>query len=509
MFHGYETSGNNRSIWFDQVKQADFPSLKTDIQTDICIIGAGIAGLTTAYLLAKAGKKVIVIDDGKIGSGETGRTTAHLTHALDDRYFEIADSFGKEGAHQAANSHTAAIRFISDLVQQEKIDCDFVHLDGYLYLHSGDDISTLKKELAACHEAGLTEVELLDNTPRGLKLGPCLRFPNQAQFHPLKYLNHLAKLIVEAGGQIFEMTHAEDIDAKLGVIKTTHQAIIKVNSIVIATNPPIYDHSLIFAKQAAYRTYVIGLRVKKDLLPTALLWDTGDPYHYLRLQSDPTDENYQILIIGGEDHRTGQPDHSPEEKFLNLERWALAQIPQLENVVYRWSGQVMEPADYMGLIGRYHHHDNIYVITGDSGNGMTHGTLAGLLITDLIQGRDNNWASLYDPNRLPKNFSVAFQENMQAVSSYLKYFAPNEVKSIEEIPVGSGAIMGQGLHKKAIYRDHDGNIHERSAICTHLKDIVRWNACERTWDCPAHGSRFTALGEVICGPANTDLAKNI
>ena len=280
---------------------------------------------------------------------------------------------------------------------------------------------------------------------------------------------------------------------------------ISCKHIVVATNSPVNDWVKLHTKQEAYRTYVVGLAVAKGLdSDKALYWDTPDPYHYVRLQE--LNDKHDILIVGGEDHKTGQADDT-DQRFDRLESWARMVFPNVEFVEFRWSGQVMEPVDSMAFIGRNFGEENVYIVTGDSGHGMTHGTIAGMLITDLIDGRDNPWEKLYEPSR--KNIhSIGdfLKGNLNVAAQYVDLVSGGDVSDAEQIPNGGGAVIRRGLTKIACHRDNNGVLHELSAICPHLGCVVDWNGTEKTWDCPCHGSRFSSLGKVINGPANTDLA---
>lgn len=504
-------SGHTTSVWM-AADVPDLPTLTHNIRTSVCIVGAGIAGMTTAYLLARAGRAVAVIDDGPIGGGETGRSTAHITAALDDRYSEIEKLHGEEGSRVAAESHTAAIDRIESIASLEDIDCDFERLDGYLFLGGGDDRKILEDELQAAHRAGLSDVELLDRAPvKSFDSGPALRFPRQAQFHPVKYLNGLARAIVRDGGQLYSGTHAESIqDGEPAKITTSDGHVITADSVVVATNSPVNDWVIIHTKQYAYRTYVIAARIPRGSLTRGLYWDTPDPYHYIRLQEvdpllDPR-RNEELLIVGGEDHKTGQADDA-EERFKRLEEWTRQRFPAIGNVDFRWSGQIMEPVDYMAFIGKNPGTDqHIFIATGDSGNGITHGTVAGILLTDLILGRTNPWSKLYDPSRVTLRATPHFlKENLNVAGQYTDWATGGDVASYEQIAPGAGAVIRRGMKKIAVYRDDQGSIHELSAVCTHLYCIVAWNSVERTWDCPCHGSRFDPYGRVVNGPAITPL----
>jgi Rieske Fe-S protein len=287
------------------------------------------------------------------------------------------------------------------------------------------------------------------------------------------------------------------------LLRTSDGRTVTARAIVVATNVPVNDRVAIHTKQAAYRTYVVGLRVTGSALPRALYWDTGDPYHYVRLGSGAGTED--VLIVGGEDHKTGQAEET-EQRFARLVAWARARFPVGNEVVCRWSGQIIEPIDSLAFIGRNPGDTHIYIATGDSGNGMTHGTIAGVLLTDLIAGRDNAWASLYSPSRITLRAATEFaKENLNVAAQYVDLVTAGDVDSPAALMPGSGAVVRDGFKKIAIYRDEHGALHRHSAICPHLGCVVAWNDTENTWDCPCHGSRFDPLGGVLNGPAISSL----
>jgi glycine/D-amino acid oxidase-like deaminating enzyme/nitrite reductase/ring-hydroxylating ferredoxin subunit len=512
-------SGSTVSIWMATARVPSQSALAEDARADVCIVGAGIAGMTTAYLLAREGQKVVVLDDGAIGGGMTARTTAHLSNALDDRFFELERLHGEKGARLAARSHTAAIDRIEAIISEEGIDCDFERLDGYLFTPPHKSKKVLNDELEAAHRAGLTNVERVGRAPiDSFDTGAALRFPRQGQFHPLKYLAGLARAIERDGGRIFTGTHASKIEGGSAArIETSEGPVVTARAVVVATNTPVNDLISIHTKQAPYMTYVIGARVPSSSVTRALYWDTLDPYHYVRLQGASNEEEadkgdgarrsgYDVLIVGGEDHKTGQA-HDAERRYARLERWARKRFPSIEEIEFRWSGQVMETVDGVAFIGRNPLDEpNVYIATGDSGMGMTHGTIAGILLTDLIMGRENEWATLYEPSRITLRAAGEFaKENLNVAAQFADYVTPGEVDSADVIAPGEGAIMRRGLEKVAVYRDEDGAVYAVSAVCRHLGCIVDWNSNEKTWDCPCHGSRYDAYGRVINGPANTDL----
>jgi len=493
----------HQSVWSATAAMPECAPLRENVHVDVCVIGGGIAGMSTAYHLCRAGKSVAVLDDGPLASGMTGMTTGHLTNMLDDRYFELEKLHGAEGIRVAADSHSAAIERIDEIVRKEGIDCDFARLDGYLFLADGDKPSTLDKELDAAHRAGLKQVERLGRAPFEWDSGPCLVFPRQGQFHPLKYVQGLARAIRRDGGRIFCNSHADAVEGGVPCLVHVGRHVVTADALVVATNVPINNRVLLHTKQAPYMTYVIGARVPLGSVPKLLAWDTGDPYHYIRLHA--LDEN-ELLIVGGEDHKSGQAYDSPQ-RYRRLDAWARARFPMMGELEYMWGGQVMEPVDYLAFIGHNPLDDeNIYVVTGDSGMGLTHGTIAGMLLCDLILGRRNPWEKLYSPSRVPLMAAGELaKEDLNMAAQYADWLTPGDVKSADQIGRDSGAIVRRGLEKIAVYRDANGAAHECSAACPHLGCIVHWNPGEKTWDCPCHGSRFDAYGHVFNGPANRDL----
>src|ERR1044072_1557677 len=303
------TSGTTLSAWAATTAEQQPSPLGEDTRAHVCIVGAGIARLTTAYLLAKECKAVIILDDGPIGGGMTARTTAHLTNALDDRFYELERLFGEEGERLAAQGHTAAIDRVEAIVRAEKIDCEFERLEGYLFLPTNGRVKVLDDELPAAHRAGLTDVRRLERAPLdSFDTGPCLHFPRQGQFHPLKYLTGLARAIEREGGRIYTGTHADEIEGgNHAYVTSTAGYKIRCDAIVVATNTPVKARMVIRAKQAPYTTYVIGARIPRGSVPAMLLWDAPpdlwEAYHYIRIERG---KQADVLIVGGEDHKTGQ-----------------------------------------------------------------------------------------------------------------------------------------------------------------------------------------------------------
>ena len=499
-------SGFTQSIWMDTAEVPEYPALMEDATTDVCVVGAGIAGLMTAYHLAREGKRVIVLDDGPIAGGESSRTTAHLSNAWDDRYFQLEKVHGERAARIVADSHGRAIDDLEAIARAEGIDCDFRRVDGWLFLGDEDrrrhpDI--LDDEFEASRRAGADVHRAVRAPVPARDVGPALRFASQGQFHPVKFFAGVAAAIVRHGGRIHTRSHVSEVKGteQGATVKTSDGHTVRCDAVCVCTNSPISDYVVTHIKQAPYRTFVIAARIAGPIEP-GLYWDTEDPYHYVRLAKGDGSAD-DVLIVGGEDHKTGHEDDA-EERFRHLERWTRERFPVGE-IVNRWSGQVLEPADQMAFIGpNPDGTPNVYIATGDSGQGMTHGAIAGMLLTDLVLGRPNAWAEMYDPKRVSLKGASArelLKENLDVAVQYRDWVRPGETDDVANIPPGEGAVVRRGVHRVAAYRDEQGNLHERSATCTHLRCVVHWNSTEKSWDCPCHGSRFDAFGNVVNGPA--------
>jgi glycine/D-amino acid oxidase-like deaminating enzyme/nitrite reductase/ring-hydroxylating ferredoxin subunit len=489
-----------QSLWMDVEVAADAQPLASNDNFDVVVIGSGITGLSTAYELVQRGQQVVVLDRGKIGRGMTARTTAHLVSGSDDGLRELIDRRGLDAARQFYRSHAAAIDRIEHIQRQEKIGCDFSRLDGFLFPAQESDASWLDEEHKAAQEIGMP----LEFT-RGVPLNGCestraLRYPDQATFHPTKYLRGLAQAIGGRGGWLYANLPATAVEEKNGSVTVTTEGgrELRAKYAVVATNSPIVPVAAIHSKQAPYRTYAMAFSIARGALPNALYWDTQDPYHYVRLQAG---DSFDYVIVGGEDHKSGAANDG-ERRYAMLERWARQLIPQLGDVTHRWSGQVLEPIDYVAFTGHAPGKKNVFVHTGDSGQGITHGVIASMLIAQLIADGSSEWQELYDPERkTPTSVTTFIDENLSAVKHFADYVAPGDVSSYDDIKPGQGAIVREGLKKVAAYRDEQGRLTTHAAACTHLGCQVHWNSLERCWDCGCHGSQFAADGAVLNGPA--------
>jgi glycine/D-amino acid oxidase-like deaminating enzyme/nitrite reductase/ring-hydroxylating ferredoxin subunit len=497
------------SFWVEDVGLEQRSPLDSDISCDLVVIGSGIAGLSAAYEAARGGWAVVVIDRAAtVGGVMTPRTTAHLATELDDYYHYLVKARGEDDARLYYDSQVAAVNRIEAVCRDEGVDADFARLDGYLVPAQAAHMADLEKEYEACRRLGVA-VEWSGEAPIPLPAGTrALRFPDQGRFHPLKYARGLIAAIEALGGRLHgSTTYVDHRETGDGVtIETEAGPTIRARAALFATNSPVNDKVAIHTKQVPDRTYVIAGAVPRGSVTDALTWDTLEAYHYVRLQ--PLAGQEDLLIVGGEDHRTGEATDM-EQRFERLERWARERFPVLGEVRHRWSGQVMEPVDFMPFSGRNPGNDHIYVHTGDSGQGMTNGVAGALNIAAMLLGSKARFADIFDAARKPVSVTamkefVAGQAH--AVKDLAGYVTGGDVHSTDQIAPGEGAIVRRGAHKIAAYRQPDGTLVERSAMCTHVGCLVHWNPLEKCWDCPCHGSQFHPDGRVICGPAIAPLA---
>jgi glycine/D-amino acid oxidase-like deaminating enzyme/nitrite reductase/ring-hydroxylating ferredoxin subunit len=472
----------------------------------LVVVGSGIAGLSSAYEAARFGANVIVIDRGDITGGMTARTTAHLVTEIDDRYFNLIDAVGLDDAKLYHESQVAAVTRIQTICEEEGIEADFARVPGYLVAANSSHQSELVREFDACLKLDV-DVEWSDYAPISLPDGTtALKFGRQGRFHPLKYCAGLALAIQKHGGRLFSHTayvgHDEGDDDV--TVTTESGPKIRAGTGLFATNVPVNDRLKVHTKQVPMRTYVMAGRVPSGSIDDALIWDTLTPYHYVRLQ--PAGDGQDWLIVGGEDHRTGTANDMPE-RFIRIEEWTRERFPGFTRFEYRWSGQVMEPVDFLPYSGR-DGSERIYMHSGDSGMGMTNGVAGALNFIALYRNDKAHFAELFDPDRKP-TAGLTLGEYVKGqgpvVANLGEYLGAGEVGSVDEIKPGEGAIVRSGVSKHAVYRAEDGSITERSAACTHVGCIVHWNSFEKCWDCPCHGSQFLPDGTVINGPAISPL----
>lgn len=468
--------------------------LRGGAEADVVIVGAGITGLTAARLLRDAGRRVIVVEKDAIGAGETGRTTAHVTEAMDARYHAIRRTFGPDAARLVASASHRAIEQIAMFVERDTIDCGFRRLPGFLYTENRNRVAELKSEAVAAKEAGLA-ASFTTDVPLPFPTRGAVRFDDQAQLHPLQYLRGLFSKIADA----VVRAAALKIEGGEPCIVETDAGTIRAGAVILATNAPIAD-AIVHIAIVPRRTYALAFKAEGEH-PEGLFWDTADPYHYTRWQD-------AYLIVGGEDHKTGE--ESERDRFAALETFAAAHF-QTAAAQYRWSGQIIESADGLPLIGPHPIKPNVYVATGYSGQGMTMGTFAAMLLWDRINNRRNACAELFDPARLPRSGA---RKIVEEGAGYAKHIIADRIAQADvaadntfDVKSGEGKIVLHDGRKMAIHRDDGGALHAVSPVCTHMKCDVTWNAAEKTWDCPCHGSRFGIGGDVINGPATKALEK--
>ncbi|MFL5784179.1 MAG: FAD-dependent oxidoreductase [Bacteriovoracaceae bacterium] len=476
-----------------------FSEIKEDTRTEVCVIGGGLSGVSIAYELAKRGKKVVLLEAFRLGSGQSGRTTAHLSCQLEEEFTTLLKMHDLVTVRKFLEAHRNAIDIIENIALQEEIHCDFKRVDGYLFLGENVHTDFIHREHEAARKSGML-LEPVLHTPLLAKKIAGLRFRSQAQFHPLKYMKGLLNTLVDLGVTIHENTRVTEIESPtpdLALVRTEHGKDIEADYVVVATDSPINTRFHIHTKQFAFRTYAVTFALTREV-ENVLLWDTEDPYHYIRVYENK-------LIVGGEDHRVGQsPKHDP---FAALEKWTRENFDCVGEVTDRWSGQVFEPADTIGYIGKNPGTDrNIYIATGYSGSGMTSAVIASQIIPALIEKGHHPIADIYDPKRPPiRNMLEMVKETANEAMQYSDWFTPGEVASEEEIPEDHGCLMRSGLSKTCVYHEQGDNFERKSAVCTHLGGIVHWNDIEKTWDCPVHGSRFNTHGTPIEGPAISEL----
>jgi glycine/D-amino acid oxidase-like deaminating enzyme/nitrite reductase/ring-hydroxylating ferredoxin subunit len=492
-------SGQPTSLWLATTPETDFPALQGELTVDVAIVGGGITGLTAATLLKESGRTVAVIEAGRIVQGVTGYTTAKVTslHAL--IYDHLIRQFGEGKAQAYAEANQAAIEHIAAWIRDKVIDCDFTRSEAYTYTESAKEVGQLQAEVEAALKLGLP-ASFTEQVPLPFPVKVAIRFDNQAKFHPRKYLLALAQRIPGEGSHILERTRALDIQEGKPCVVATEQGNITARDVIIASHFPIYDRAFYFARMTPHRSYVLALRIA-GAIPNGMFIST-EPFHSLR--SHPVADG-ELLFVGGEGHKTGQGGDTVA-RYQRLEAWARERFA-VRSVEYRWSTQDNRTFDHVPYVGRAAPKArHLYLATGFGGWGMTNGTAAGRLLCDLILGRTNPAAVVYDPDRF-KLAAIAklVKENVNVAARFIG----ERLKSAkpESLAPGEGDIINTRQGKVAMHKAQDGTVHTLSAACTHMGCLVNWNAAEQSWDCPCHGSRFAADGKVIHGPAVKDLER--
>lgn len=497
--------GSNNSIWQRHVSAETpaTPSAAGSEVFDVLIVGAGITGLTTALLLQKEGRKCIVADAHSPGYGTTGGTTAHINTFADTTYADVESDFGQEEARQYAGAIAESVALIHDLVNTHQIDCDFEWKQGFVYSETDQETKELDALYQSAVRAGVA-VEPAPDAPAPLPFQKAVVFDKQAQFHPLKYILGLQKAFTDLGGLVVENLLIDGIDSgdDFHTAQCGEQE-IRARAVVYATHIPPGGINVLHFRNAPYRSYVVAATLTEDVYPDALIYDMQDPYHYFRTHIV---DGQKYLISGGHDHKTAHGD--PEQAFADLIEYTRKCYP-VDSITTQWSAQYYEPADGLPYIGQLPGVSaGIYTATGFSGNGMIHGTISAIVLSELILEGTSPYEKLFDPARVKPvaGFTEFVKENADVAGRFVgDRFGIEEIDSLGEIAAGTGKIIEYDGQKLGVYRKEDGEITALDPVCTHAGCIVQWNNSEKSWDCPCHGARFNCHGEVLTGPARKPL----
>jgi len=495
--------GRSASLWIETTPSPDHRPLEGGAHVDVAIIGGGIAGIIAAHLLKEAGKTVAIIDAGKIVQGITGYTTAKISSLHSLIYTELMKLHGEEGARLYGEANEAGLRFIADLVDERQIDCDFERQPNYTYTEEASELDSIKEEVQAAQALGLP-ASFVTDTDLPYPVVGAVRFEDQAQFHPRRFLLNLAETIPGDGSYIFEDTRATGLDEGSVCKIPTDRGTVEARDVFVATGLPFLDRGFFFAKAHPHRSYIVSAFASEAESFNGMYISVGGSTRSIRTALF---EGRRIFLIGGEGHKTGQ-ELEPGERYRRLEAFARDRFSDVE-LVHRWSTQDYISIDKVPYIGRLRRTtDNVHVATGFGKWGMAHGAVAGMMVSDAILGRPNRFARLYDAKRL-KPFASSKEFTLENANVAQHFFGdrvshPQSVGP-DDLAPGEGAIVRVGTQRAAAYRDDEGALHTFSHVCTHLGCHVRWNAAEKSFDCPCHGSRFDTSGRVIQGPAVRDL----
>lgn len=498
-----QRDGALQSLW--QRKMPDYAAKHKSIPDDIfdiLIVGGGMAGISTALMLQKAGRSCIVAEAHTLGFGTTGGTTAHLNTLLDNPYNKIETNFGENNAQLLAEITEKALNLIKANIQAHQIDCGHRDLPGYLYSQNDDQSKELDSILEASQKAGL-DIAYTDKIPVPIPFEKAIAVQGQGQFHPSKYLFGIAQAFESLGGVILQGCRVESAEEDDIIEAKTSLGTIKARHLIYCTHIPPGVNLLHF-RCAPYRSYAMAFKLKDNNYPDALAYDMYDPYHYYRTQEI---DGEKFLIAGGEDHKTAHEENT-EACFTRLEAHVRTYY-NIESVAHRWSSQYFEPTDGLPYIGHLPGAaQNVWVATGFGGNGMTYSHVTALLYHDIFISRDSKYSDLFNPNRIKPvaGFANFVKENADVVTHMIGgYFSHEKLESLSELAHGEARIVKYEGHRLAIYKDDAGNLHAVNPVCPHAKCSVAWNNAEKSWDCPCHGSRFSFDGELLTGPARSDL----
>jgi glycine/D-amino acid oxidase-like deaminating enzyme/nitrite reductase/ring-hydroxylating ferredoxin subunit len=491
--------------WRDSVTLPRFQTLTEDLDTEVVIVGGGISGITTAYRLTQAGRQVVLVDAGRLFNGTTGHTTAKITAQHDLIYDELIQHLGEEKAKQYYQANRNALQFIRDQVKNQGIDCDLREEDAVLYATTKASAQKIRKEHQAYLRLGI-DGSLSDSIPFDIPVEIALTMHKQAQFHPLKYLLELVRAITDSGGRIFEKTTALDIiDQERPQVLLRGGQKVTADHVVICSHFPFWDKKgFYFARMVADRSYILGVKAKKPY-PGGMYLSVDHPVRSLRSAQYGDEE---LVLVAGENHKTGQGIPTIKH-YEALEAFA-EQTLGIESIPYRWSAQDLVTLDKVPYIGPItNDRPHILVATGYRKWGMSHSTVAGLLLSDSILGKQNPYQELYSPSRFHSDPSIKhlITQNADVAAHLIAGKVGISFKQVEELAPDEAAVVMVNGKRSGAYRDKEGVVHVVDTTCRHMGCEVEWNAGDRTWDCPCHGSRYSVTGDVIEGPATQPLQR--
>ena len=495
-------SGKHASFWIDSTPATIYPSLENRVTVDVAIIGGGIVGLTAATLLKRAGKTVAVIESRQVAAGVSGHTTAKVTALHQLIYADLIKQIGQQKAKLYAESNLAGVEQVATFVSEDQIDCDFSRQSSYTFAEPDSELDQIKDEVQAALKLGLPAT-FVTETSLPFEIAGAIKLDNQAQFHVRKYSLHLAKNITGDGSYLFENTRVQKVDEGDSCYVVTDLGVITAKDVIVATNLPILNLGLFFAKTYPERSYIVGAKIDPSNAPVGMYIGSGESSHSIR--TTPYEDGL-LLLVGGEGHKVGTESNT-EERYQKLESYARDRFG-IDIFAYRWSNQDMVSFDklpYIGNLTPFNKH--IYVATGFSLWGMSKGTMSGMILSDLILGKDNPYTELYDSLRATPFVTVeSVKQEVDVATRWIgDRFKGLLSSSFSEVAKGEGKLLTIDNEKVAAYRDEQGTVHAISATCTHLACIVSWNNAEKSWDCACHGARFSCDGKVIQGPAVKDL----